>query len=717
MLLLSVASLVLHVKPKTKQHRSHSHKHSSSNMENNMSTIQPNLEVLGSSQAEKMLPIRIARTLKGLRGLEDEKENVTSTKYSKVTINLPGVEGTTITTRRNTFHPAESFLTPPKPLERPAITSPRGKKPVDLFYTNALSANISPLVKLQKMRDLAQKRLMETSTKLSPLRDSGALHSLKSLSPVRVSEINSVNDDRASIHSSSISLDKLPVSSPSKRVEILSEVVEPIHDQYTERSQSRASYQSHPTAPRESSEHRQSNVMNPELTTSGPSDAIFTRTFVENLQNEHYGKIEELENILSLKTREIKALNDKLNTSHQDLADLQQNFIVQENKLNVMRDKEGMRDEELEYRVAEVESLRSQLLKLELYKAELKSSLSEIRLELAREVDTVAQLSDEKLRLEENLERMERLKEQNDELLTDLSQQMNESKTKQLQLQGALEEAESSVRLLQRDLDVSNTEISSLKDQLSHLKATLQEKEDSQRLANEKLQDLMNETDHIHKEMALFEKEYKQVEAQLQDKSDMISILEEAAESLKSRVEELEISKFTADKKLSELQSSTELLLQEKQDLLEDNSALRSQHREKDEIIKGDTQKLGELVLEIDTLKRALATKARDDDRKPDYDAQQQINSLKQQIALAQEKTDERIQEVAEQLYHQYSKKHEIKVGQLKKKFEARMEENRDQIESQRRKIENLERLLSAETKDKNHLLVLLEDKDLLRSK
>lgn len=652
------------------------------------------METQGSSQAEKMLPIRIARTL---RGLEDEKENVTSNKYSKVTINLPGLEGTTITTRRNTFHPTEAFLTPSKPLERPAITSPRGKRPIDLFNTNVLSASRSPLVKLQRMRDLAQRQLKENGSKISPLRDSSYLHNEKTLSPERVSEINLVSDDRGSINSTSISLDRLPESSPSKRVEILSEVVESRVDKLSGKLHFIATQ--------------------PIVSLSNSSDALFSRSFVESLQHEHYGKIEELENILSHKTREIKGLNDKMNSLQHDLADLQQNFVIQENKLNLLRDKEGMREEELEFRSAEVESLRSQIQKLELYKTELKTEISELRVDLAREADAVAQLRSEKLRLEETVKHMERLKEQNDELLTDLSQKTNRLEAKEAELIEALEKSEAASRLLQRDLNTSSTEISNLKDEITQLEATVQEKENSQRLANEKLEDLMKETDHIHKEMALFEKEYKQVEAQLQEKSDTISELEEAAQGLKSRIEELDILRATNDRKVVELHSSNELLLQEKQELLEDVSALRRQHAEKDEIIKGDTQKLGELVLEIDTLKRALASKTRDDDRKPDYDAQQQINSLKQQIALAQEKTDERIQEVAEQLYHQYSKKHEIKVGQLKKKFEARMDENRDEIEAQRRKIENLERLLSAETKDKNHLLALLEDKDLLRSK
>lgn len=657
-----------------------------------MSTHYPNLEMQSSSQAEKMLPIRISRSL---RGLEDEKENVTSTKYSKVTINLPGVEGTTVTTRRNTFHPTESFLTPSKPLERPAVTSPRGKRPVDLFHTNVLRSSRSPLVKLQRLRDSAQKQLKENGAKFSPLRDTSHLQSVSTLSPERVSEVNLASDDRGSINGTSISLDRLPESSPSKRVEILSEVVESRLDEFIEKP----------------------SRVEPTVSLSAPSDAMFSRSFVHNLQQEHYGKIEELENILTLKTREIKGLNDQINTLRHDLADLQQNFVLQENKLNVLRDNEGMRDEELAFRAAEAESLRSQIQNLEQYKAELKANLSELRVELSREVDTVAQLRSEKLGLEETVNRMQSLKEQNDELLTELSQKTNRLEARELELIEALEKAEADSRLLERDLNVSSTETTNLKAEIAQLEALLQDKEASQRLSNEKLEDLMKETDHIHKEMALFEKEYKQVEAQLQEKSSTISELQEEASDLKSRIEELEILRVAAEKKAAELQSSKELLLHEKQELLDDISALRRQHREKDEIIKGDTQKLGELVLETDSLKRALASKARDDDRKSDYDAQQQINSLKAQIALAQEKTDERIQEVAEQLYHQYSKKHEIKVGQLKKKFEARMEESRGEIEAQRRKIENLERLLSAETKDKNHLLVLLEDKDLLRSK
>ncbi|RKP29271.1 hypothetical protein METBISCDRAFT_5613, partial [Metschnikowia bicuspidata] len=240
---------------------------------------------------------------------------------------------------------------------------------------------------------------------------------------------------------------------------------------------------------------------------------------------------------------------------------------------------------------------------------------------------------------------------------------------------------------------------------------TVAEKETAQRAVNEKLLLLIEETRNIHNEMAMFEREYKQLQAQLQEKSDQIDELQAQATRLRAQVDALDRLRVAAEAEIHTLRDLVAQLQLDKRDLAAEADALRSQNMEKDEIISGDTKKLGELVVEIDELKKQLAAKSRqhESERPSDMQAQQRISSLQQQIALAQEKTEERIQEVAEQLYHQYSKKHEVKVGQLKRKYEVRLEENKAEMEAQRRKIETLERLLLAESKDKNHLLMLLE--------
>lgn len=644
------------------------------------------------SQAERMLPIKIPRSL---RGRDDEKENVSS-KYSKVVINLPGVEGTTITTRRNTFHPAEAFLTPLKPLERPAVTSPRGKRPTEFYQVNNLSLTKSPLLRLQKLREQAQERLRNGSfglTDTSPLRN--------------VAHVSSNSRDSDSLASEDVALnrsvtfaahDDVLESSPSKKVDILSETT------IGARVSQGASYSS-PQADKSSNGN-----------TEPIAEANFSRTYVQELQEVHRDRLQELEDKIASKTKEIKHLNTQIYGMRQNLADLQDKNLQQNNNLELSRDQKSMLEEELRSRNEMIVVLNRDLAQQKSMNTESQLRIKQMKMEMEENVKDADHLRQEMGLLEETRDVLERLTDEQKKSLEESRALIDALQEEKLDLLKTLEDSEASARSLQRDLDIMKTDLAELRDENVQLKQTIEEKELAQRSSNEKLQELMKETETIHEEMATFEKEYKQLELQLLDKTAAIESLEAENRELSLALEESRKSHDQLQREVSQLQSDQYALTQDKAALEEQIGALKSQHLEKDEIISGDTNKMGQLVLEIEQLKKDLASKARQqDDSTSNYDAQQHITSLQQQIASAQEKTDERIQEVAEQLYHQYSKKHEVKVGQLKKKFEIRLEENRAELEAQKRKIETLERLLLAETKDKNHLLMLLEDRDLLR--
>lgn len=662
-----------------------------------MTTISNGNDSNGLSHAEKMLPIRIP---KSLRGREDEKENVASTKYSKVVINLPGVEGTTVTTRRNTFHPTEAFLTPLKPLERPAVTSPRGKKIIDTPLANFSSTTKSPLVRLQRLRELAQQRLQKDTpfeAESSPVRDF-----------IQLSDKQGANDDNESVRN--VSFAEVYGSSPSKRAPS-SDFAENNDDKYR-------SVESQP----EEVEHPNSNPILTSEGTLGIPDAMFSRSYVETLQLEHYDRIEELERLVTIKTKEIKKEHEKFSDLLKDLAEADEKLIQQENLLNLTKDKVVMIEEELKFRASEVLSLKREIAHNEAYKKELKELTLKLRKELDNEVAAGDFLRTEVKLLKEAKNQLEQAASDTEEKISQSKSIIQDLQLENLKLVSSLDDAEATARSFQRELSMSKTEVSALTDEIAQLKSTIEEQDRAQQLLNDKLKQLMEETSTIHTEMATFEKEYKLIEQQLQSKADAVINLESKVVTLNSKVKESEQSRVVVEQEAMTLRQGNEALLQDKKSLTQEVKALRNQHVEKDEIISGDTKKMSELVQEIEQLKKMLTAKTQEheelhSERNSDLEAQQRITSLQQQIALAQEKTDERIQEVAEQLYHQYSKKHEVKVGQLKKKFEAKLEESRNEIETQRRKIETLERLLVAETKDKNHLLMLLEDKDLLRNK
>lgn len=641
------------------------------------------------SNAERFLPIKLPRSLRG-EERETDKEN--GSKYSKIVINLPGIEGTTVT-RRNTFHPTDAFHTPMRPLQRPAVTSPRGNKTLNLVH----SAARSPLVRLQRLRELAQQRLVRDS----PIDTTDQVSTLPHAA--RFGFVGSAGSEDVAGRNVSFAL-------------------EAGADVASDRSNTLLNGFSAASSGERAQEHVRSPVErmrgNAPVDLSGTlADAVFSRPYVEKLRQDHYDRVEELEGLLASKTREIKGLLDRCNELENSVADLQDSVAQKQNRLNVAIDRQAMLDEELRFRAAEVLSLKLEIARHERIRKDLEDDVARLKKEIAVAAATADGLQDESSQLRRANHELEDAVQEAEGRLALSKAVVAALQEEKRALSESLDSAAAGARSLERDLSTAHTELSRAKEDVAQLTATVAEKETAQRMANEKLLLFIEETGNIHNEMAMFEREYKQLEGQLQEKSDQIDELQAQETRLRAQVDALDRLRVTAEAEIHTLRDSVAQLQLDKRDLAAEADASRSQNMEKDEIISGDTKKLGELVVEIDELKKQLAAKSRqhESERPSDMQAQQRISSLQQQIALAQEKTEERIQEVAEQLYHQYSKKHEVKVGQLKRKYEVRLEENKAEMEAQRRKIETLERLLLAESKDKNHLLMLLEDKELPR--
>lgn len=251
--------------------------------------------------------------------------------------------------------------------------------------------------------------------------------------------------------------------------------------------------------------------------------------------------------------------------------------------------------------------------------------------------------------------------------------------------------------------------VSSKNIELSSLVSELEEAKQKSELAREDLNDkflgLMEETKKVQEEMTTFETIHKRLENDISEKESQIkdySLELESVRNEKSAMEESfkssEVAKLLAFQK-------------EKQDLLQQINTLQKQNEEKDQIISGDTKKLSQLVEELGKQKLLLSTLTTSPEQASAQNTEllRQIANLKRQISHAQLKTEERIQEVAEQLFHQYSKKHELKVNQLKEKYEAKLQEKTKQINLSARQLESLESRLNMGEKEKNYLLQLLE--------
>lgn len=452
---------------------------------------------------------------------------------------------------------------------------------------------------------------------------------------------------------------------------------------------------------------------------SPKSKPVFSVNYVKKLQNRHYGEMEGLESTIESKDRDYLKLSEELTTTKKNL--FENDRLVQEH--NSITSKLRANEELLEIQIKQCQ-------------IELASALKKLKLKDSVIYQTEAKLSalrtqhEEKVNMLENKVSALRTEiEETEAKLTASIEAESTAQSKATQLQEELlhmrainEESNKKIEemmletgSLMRELRQATESRDQFEQESLDLEAQLKEKNEANNKLNTKFGEFVKDTEQLHNEMAKIEHEHKENERELAEKLELANTLNEKLEVAETRLREVELlldasaAKQEADMtRYSELKSESAALLKELR-------SLKDQNTEKDRIISGDTRKLNELVEQVNKQKQLISDyktglKAEIDvDSKAESTLMQQIASLKHQVATAQQKTDERIQEVAEQLYHQYSKKHELKVNQLKDKYELKIKERASELEMKAREIETLESQLRTEMKEKNFFMALVE--------
>lgn len=384
-----------------------------------------------------------------------------------------------------------------------------------------------------------------------------------------------------------------------------------------------------------------------------------------------------LEESSRLSALQIEHLDKDLVSTHQKLEAKITLLKESENNYEVMRKNQ---EKEIEKMAVETAKLEEHITQVEIKLSQSTQALNELRSENEDLKLQVRNMSEERLELQKDVD--------------------NITNSRDLLL-AKLEELRSDKEILTTRLDSQQDELSVKNDQLAEL--------------NQKFKELCEETSILHVEMAKFETEQKFKDEELSSKTNSIEELKSIRTHLEEEVASLK-AELESNRELLHDDTNTKSNLQsENERLLEVILDLRNQNLEKDQIISGDTKKLTELVEEVNKQKQLISDfkmNANKGETNSEDELLKQIASLKHQVATAQQKTDERIQDVAEQLYHQYSKKHELKVNQLKEKYDAKIEESLSELELKRREIETLDSQLKTEVKEKNYLLSALEKSD-----
>lgn len=463
----------------------------------------------------------------------------------------------------------------------------------------------------------------------------------------------------------------------------------------------------HKEMPEEILTDRQLSI--PDLAEVTGSLPVFSMSYLTSIQEQHSRSMSSLEKMIEEKNSELnQAILERQKLNHQnalllhrlkvsDRVTQEQEIMMKSLRVQCAHLGQGM--EHAENLLAKSDDLVSELRSENFEFKKRIDELSDDYIEEVKQLKELVAFSESKLSAAEARAKQE---------IKQVTDNLNLEKSLTLKLESKMQSHISEESSLKEQLNVLSQMFDKISEHSDHLELQLLASEaDNGRLKDEFIE-LTSEYEKFKNDAARRE---EQLSENLRSHEESLN---ECTARLESMNSQLENYKFDIQK-AEDLSAQSDFLRHKIDTLTGEILQLRASNAEKDKIISGDTKKLSQLLEKIETLERQTsqlnsdrAFRAHEDEK----GTLKQIADLKRQIVNAQRETDEKIQEVAEELFHQYSKKHELKVNQLREKYELKLEERCLQIERKNRHIENLESRLETEKKEKTFLLKALEKAD-----
>lgn len=269
---------------------------------------------------------------------------------------------------------------------------------------------------------------------------------------------------------------------------------------------------------------------------------------------------------------------------------------------------------------------------------------------------------------------------------------------------------------LAKDLKQLNHELDELKgnserdkEQMHQLKTQLDLATDQLEVKTAEVTEFTQDIDEIKQSKMLLEESIKAREDTIQEWKDKFEDKAKECEKLSIELESINFksgnleAEHLADledlhEKLTSLQATLKENSEEVGQLGAENTALKSQLEE----FKSKNCDLNDKVQKL-AHSSAL-----------DEELNKKIQLLENQLAEKEDDTNKRLQLLAEDLYIQYSSKHEQKVKMLKKGYETKYQEKLDKLELEnaalKEEVEHLNKILATERNEKLELVKLWDD-------
>lgn len=441
--------------------------------------------------------------------------------------------------------------------------------------------------------------------------------------------------------------------------------------------------------------------------------------------------------------KRIKELNTEIKVLNSNQKILQEKFDDSITEVNHLKSEHESTIDTLHQNE---KTLNEKNLELEHMKEELKSNLdklSEYQATLNDLNSCIAQLNDKiestniVLRSKEN--ELDNLKLSLKEILS-ISKDFNDS-----ELIGQINELISTKNSLQQRLDdlnnLNNNDLKVAQDKLIENETTLKLKE-------AEIKSLNSEMDELKKKITLKDDEFKLWQSKYETVEDEAKIRNAEVTELNRDIEDLKESKLHLEETITELENKTHKLENEcelekekfeKTSLELESLQLKNSNTQAEHIkelenlhenlislqneLKISSDRITTLTNENEILKEqnnntnnsvALSNNQKNKDDEQIKSLGKQIQDWKEKYEAKEKDTNKRLKLLAEDLYIQYSSKHEQKVKLLKKGYENKYQNKFDQLNLENKtlseEIEQLNKRLISEREEKQELLKLLEN-------
>lgn len=497
------------------------------------------------------------------------------------------------------------------------------------------------------------------------------------------------------------------------------------------------------------------------------SKPVFSYKHVKELQKKHYREIELLQEEIAKKNDQILEFSREATRASNDILLLNQRINELKHSLNKVQENENLLRIQLEHyenelstatRTVELKETSIQKLKAE------NSSLSEEYGKMLRELNAKlggfhelqAKLKELEGDISERRNAEERMNIQLEEArshINSLSEEASNLKGVNLTLEDEKKQLERSAADIKAEFEQLKHEHKSTKELNLKQQELLEELDKLETLAKDKIMQLEASNEDKVKDKTRLESENQNFCIQIEELkrnnealSTKIEEYEANITNLKSETERLIDEKASSDEKVYNLESmiaqwkddkeslENDITLRSKEnenlsnlirEYKEQQQLLQSINSEKDEIISGDTKKISELVEKVNVQKQKTADLEKTyaitlekmkelENDKSNSSLTEEIEDLRKQVAQNHARTNSKIQEVAEQLYFEYSKKHETKVNQVRASFKKQIDTLNFEKKSQARDIESLQKKLDTVNTEKVQLLKLLDEYEAL---